>query len=265
MDNPSRPTPYLKNMDWDDILRHVSILLDRAGITFKELQELLALPPLARYHVNYHCPDALQYQLADINGYVLFEETIEGNNRNGDESVSGDRLRNFFIELAAFIRFRRLLGWNFADIALRYDELNRKESDEGTPENASFPYAEDPLCNWDRVQEMVVRFGITPLNSLAWYGFALTEDELETVFDVPVLFKRYREPKDLEDAAKIEKYDDEYIENDIAKAAASCLSLKKEDVLYFLEQSGIFTGVSTNEAHERIELCLPLWYICSKT
>ncbi|PBC72705.1 Tc toxin subunit A-related protein [Fibrobacter intestinalis] len=253
MDNPSRPTPYLKNMDWDDILRHVSILLDRAGITFKELQELLALPPLARYHVNYHCPDALQYQLADINGYVLFEETIEGNNRNGDESVGGDRLRNFFIELAAFIRFRRLLGWNFADIALRYDELNRKESDEGTPENASFPYAEDPLCNWDRVQEMVVRFGITPLNSLAWYGFALTEDELETVFDVPVLFKRYREPKDLEDAAKIEKYDDEYIENDIAKAAASCLSLKKEDVLYFLEQSGIFTGASTNEAHEQHE------------
>ncbi|WP_295040576.1 neuraminidase-like domain-containing protein [uncultured Fibrobacter sp.] len=253
MDNPSRPTPYLKNMDWDDILRHVSILLDRAGITFKELQELLALPPLARYHVNYYCPDALQYQLADINDYVLFEETIEENNRNGDESVSGDRLRNFFIELAAFIRFRRLLGWNFADIALRYDELNRKESDEGTPENASFPYAEDPLCNWDRVQEMVVRFGITPLNSLAWYGFALTEDELETVFDVPVLFKRYREPKDLEDAAKIEKYDDEYIENDIAKAAASCLSLKKEDVLYFLEQSGIFTGVSTNEAHEQHE------------
>ena len=253
MDNPSRPTPYLKNMDWDDILRHVSILLDRAGITFKELQELLALPPLARYHVNYHCPDALQYQLADINGYVLFEETIEGNNRNGDESVGGDRLRNFFIELAAFIRFRRLLGWNFADIALRYDELNRKESDEGTPENASFPYAEDPLCNWDRVQEMVLRFGITPLNSLAWYGFALTEDELETVFDVPVLFKRYREPKDLEDAAKIEKYDDEYIENDIAKAAASCLSLKKEDVLYFLEQSGIFTGASTNEAHEQHE------------
>ena len=253
MDNPSRPTPYLKNMDWDDILRHVSILLDRAGITFKELQELLALPPLARYHVNYHCPDALQYQLADINGYVLFEETIEGNNRNGDESVGGDRLRNFFIELAAFIRFRRLLGWNFADIALRYDELNRKESDEGTPENASFPYAEDPLCNWDRVQEMVLRFGITPLNSLAWYGFALTEDELETVFDVPVLFKRYREPKDLEDAAKIEKYDDEYIENDIAKAAASCLSLKKEDVLYFLEQSGIFIGASTNEAHEQHE------------
>ncbi|WP_308604319.1 neuraminidase-like domain-containing protein [uncultured Fibrobacter sp.] len=253
MDNPSRPTPYLKNMDWDDILRHVSILLDRAGITFKELQELLALPPLARYHVNYHCPDALQYQLADINGYVLFEETIEENNRNGDEPVGGDRLRNFFIELAAFIRFRRLLGWNFADIALRYDELNRKESDEGTPENASFPYAEDPLCNWDRVQEMVLRFGITPLNSLAWYGFALTEDELETVFDVPVLFKRYREPKDLEDAAKIEKYDDEYIENDIAKAAASCLSLKKEDVLYFLEQSGIFTGASTNEAHEQHE------------
>ena len=253
MDNPSRPTPYLKNMDWDDILRHVSILLDRAGITFKELQELIALPPLARYHVNYHCPDALQYQLADINGYVLFEETIEENNRNGDEPVGGDRLRNFFIELAAFIRFRRLLGWSFADIALRYDELNRKESDEGTPENASFPYAEDPLCNWDRIQEMVLRFGITPLNSLAWYGFALTEDELETVFDVPVLFKRYREPKDLEDAAKIEKYDDEYIENDIAKAAASCLSLKKEDVLYFLEQSGIFTGASTNEAHEQHE------------
>ena len=253
MDNPSRPTPYLKNMDWDDILRHVSILLDRAGITFKELQELLALPPLARYYVNYHCPDALQYQLADINGYVLFEEAIEENNRNGDEPEVGNRLRDFFIELAAFIRFRRLLGWSFADIALRYDELNRKESDEGTPENASFPYAEDPLCNWDRIQEMVLRFGITPLNSLAWYGFALTEDELETVFDVPVLFKRYREPKDLEDAAKIEKYDDEYIENDIAKAAASCLSLKKEDVLYFLEQSGIFTGASTNEAHEQHE------------
>ena len=253
MDNPSRPTPYLKNMAWHEILKHVSILLDRAGITFKELQELIALPPLARYHVNYHCPDALQYQLADINGYVLFEETIEENNRNGDEPVGGDRLRNFFIELAAFIRFRRLLGWSFADIALRYDELNRKESDEGTPENASFPYAEDPLCNWDRIQEMVLRFGITPLNSLAWYGFALTEDELETVFDVPVLFKRYREPKDLEDAAKIEKYDDEYIENDIAKAAASCLSLKKEDVLYFLEQSGIFTGASTNEAHEQHE------------
>ena len=253
MDNPSRPAPYLKNIDWDDILRHVSILLDRAGITFKELQELLALPPLARYHVNYHCPDALQYQLADINGYVLFEEPIEENNRNGDELEAGNRLRDFFIELAAFIRFRRLLGWCFADIALRYDELNRKESDEGTPENASFPYAEDPLCNWDRIQEMVLRFGITPLNSLAWYGFALTEDELETVFDVPVLFKRYREPKDLEDAAKIEKYDDEYIENDIAKAAASCLSLKKEDVLYFLEQSGIFTGASTNEAHEQHE------------
>lgn len=258
MDNPSRPTPYLKNMDWDDILRHVSILLDRAGITFKELQELLALPPLARYHVNYHCPDALQYQLADINGYVLFEETIEENNRNGDEPVGGDRLRNFFIELAAFIRFRRLLGWSFADIALRYDELNRKESDEGTPENASFPYAEDPLCNWDRIQEMVLRFGITPLNSLAWYGFALTEDELATVFDVPVLFKRYRDelPEDLENPNgknKVEKYDDEYIENDIAKAAASCLSLKKEDVLYFLEQSGIFTGASTNEAHEQHE------------
>ena len=253
MDNPSRPTPYLKNMAWHEILKHVSILLDRAGITFKELQELIALPPLARYHVNYHCPDALQYQLADINGYVLFEETIEENNRNGDEPVGGDRLKNFFIELAAFIRFRRLLGWNFADIALRYDDLNRKESDEGTPENASFPYADDPLCNWDRIQEMVLRFGITPLNSLAWHGFALTEDELETVFDVPVLFKRYREPKDLEDAAKIAKYDDEYIENDIAKAAASCLSLKKEDVLYFLEQSGIFTGASTNEAHEQHE------------
>ena len=258
MDNPSRPTPYLKNMDWDDILRHVSILLDRAGITFKELQELIALPPLARYHVNYHCPDALQYQLADINGYVLFEETIEENNRNGDEPVGGDRLRNFFIELAAFIRFRRLLGWSFADIALRYDELNRKESDEGTPENASFPYAEDPLCNWDRIQEMVLRFGITPLNSLAWYGFALTEDELATVFDVPVLFKRYRDelPEDLENLNgknNVEKYDDEYIENDIAKAAASCLSLKKENVLYFLEQSGIFTGASTNEAHEQHE------------
>lgn len=245
MDNPSRPTPYLKNMDWDDILRHVSILLDRAGITFKELQELLALPPLARYHVNYHCPDALQYQLADINGYVLFEE----------EPENGVRLRNFFIELAAFIRFRRLLGWNFADIALRYDELNRKESDEGTPENASFPYAEDPLCNWDRIQEMVLRFGITPLNSLAWYGFALTEDELETVFDVPVLFNRYRDvnPEIPGDSSKIEKFEDDYIVNDIAKAASNCLSLKKEDILFFLEQSGIFTGASTNEAHEQHE------------
>ena len=243
MDNPSHPTPYLKNMEWHEILKHVSILLDRAGITFKELQELIALPPLARYHVNYHCPDALQYQLADINGYVLFEE----------EPENGVRLRNFFIELAAFIRFRRLLGWNFADIALRYDELNRKASNGGTPENASFPYAEDPLCNWDRIQEMVLRFGITPLNSLAWHGFSLTEDELATVFDVPVLFKRYREPKDLEDAAKIEKFEDEYIVNDIAKAASSCLSLKREDVLFFLEQSGIFSGASTNEAHEQHE------------
>lgn len=255
MDNPSRPTPYLKNMAWHEILKHVSILLDRAGITFKELQELIALPPLARYHVNYHCPDALQYQLADINGYVLFEETIEENNRNGDEPVGGDRLRNFFIELAAFIRFRRLLGWSFADIALRYDELNRKESDEGTPENASFPYAEDPLCNWDRIQEMVLRFGITPLNSLAWHGFSLTEAELATVFDVPVLFNRYRDvnPEIPGDSSKIEKFEDDYIVNDIAKAASSCLSLKKEDILFFLEQSGIFTGASTNEAHEQHE------------
>jgi len=245
MDNPSHPTPYLKNMEWYEILKHVSILLDRAGITFKELQELIALPPLARYHVNYHCPDALQYQLADINGYVLFEE----------EPENGVRLRNFFIELAAFIRFRRLLGWSFADIALRYDDLNRKESDEGTPENTSFPYADDPLCNWDRIQEMVLRFGITPLNSLAWHGFSLTEAELATVFDVPVLFNRYRDvnPEIPGDSSKIEKFEDDYIVNDIAKAASSCLSLKKEDILFFLEQSGIFTGASTNEAHEQHE------------
>ena len=257
MDNPSRPTPYLENMNWDEILKHVSILLDRAGITFKELQELIALPPLARYHVNYHCPDALQYQLADINGYVLFEDPIEEaeNNENEEETENGDRLRNFFIELAAFIRFRRLLGWNYADIALRYDELNRKESDEGTPENASFPYAEDPLCNWDRIQEMVLRFGITPLNSLAWHGFSLTEAELATVFDVPVLFNRYRDvnPEIPGDSSKIEKFEDDYIVNDIAKAASSCLSLKKEDVLFFLEQSGIFSGASTNEAQEQHE------------
>ncbi len=257
MDNPSRPTPYLENMNWNEILKHVSILLDRAGITFKELQELIALPPLARYHVNYHCPDALQYQLANINGYVLFEDPIEEaeNNENEEETENGDRLRNFFIELAAFIRFHRLLGWNYADIALRYDELNRKESDEGTPENTSFPYAEDPLCNWDRIQEMVLRFGITPLNSLAWHGFSLTEAELATVFDVPVLFNRYRDvnPEIPGDSSKIEKFEDEYIVNDIAKAASNCLSLKKEDVLFFLEQSGIFSGASTNEAHEQHE------------
>ena len=76
----------------------------------------------------------------------------------------------------------------------------------------------------------MLRFGITPLNSLAWHGFLLTEDELATVFDAPVLFNRY-----CEDSEAIDKYDDEFIRKDIAKVVASSLSIKESETLLFLE------------------------------
>ena len=249
MDDPKHPTPYLKNKTWVEILSHVAILLDRTGISFKELKEIIALPLFAKYNVDTRCPDALQYQLADINGYILIDTSTIDNGTEKNVTVNYPT-PDFFIELASMLRFHRLLGWSYEDIASRYNELNRKSTDEGNLENKDFPYAEDPLCNWDRIQEMVLRFGITPLNSLAWNGFELTEDELATVFDVPVLFNRYRDVNP-EDSSTIEKYDDEYIENDIAKATTNCLSLKKEEVLLFLEQSGIFSGASTNEAQEQ--------------
>ncbi len=253
MDDPKHPTPYLKDKTWIEILSHVAILLDRAGISFKELKEIISLPLFAKYKVEYCCPDALQYQLADINGYILIDSSVVADKKDASgKTIVYYPTEEFFTELASVLRFHRLLGWSYKDITSRYDELNRRATEEGTPENTEFPYSNDPIDNWDRIQEMVLRFGITPLNSFAWHGFALTEGELATVFDVPVLFERYREqPIKLEDPPKIEKYDDEYIENDIAKAAANCLSLKKEDVLYFLEQSGIFTGASINEIQEQ--------------
>lgn len=259
MDDPKHPTPYLKDKTWIEILSHVAILLDRAGISFKELKEIISLPLFAKYKVEYCCPDALQYQLADINGYILIDTSVVTNEKDeSGKTIVYYPTEEFFTELASVLRFRRLLGWSYKDITSRYDELNRRATEEGTPENTEFPYSNDPIDNWDRIQEMVLRFGITPLNSFAWHGFALTEGELATVFDVPVLFERYRDelPGDSEnpnEKNKVEKYDDEYIENDIAKAAASCLSLKKEDVLYFLEQSGIFTGASINEIQEQHE------------
>ena len=251
LDDPLKPTPYLKDKNWDDVLGNVAILLDRTGLTFKELKEILSLPIFKKYNVEYRCPDALQYQLADINGYILIDnktiEYVEGTEKvKSVHSPSED----FFTELAAFIRFRRLLGWNFTDIALRYEELNNGSTDADRPQNNDFQYSDDPLCNWDRIQEMVLRFDITPLNSLAWHGFALTEDELASVFDMSVLFKRYRVPEENEDPQKIETYDNEYIENDIAKAAVNCLSLKKEDVLTFLEHSGIFNEDDAEDESE---------------
>lgn len=197
-------TPYLKNKGWMEILNCVPILLDRTGLTFKELKEILALPVFASYGVEIHCPDALQYQLADINGYILTHTSAE-----------------FFDELAAFIRFHRLLGWSYADISLRYNELNTIPS--SAPENY------DPLEAWDRVQEMVLRFGVTPLNSLAWNGFALTEDELKNVYDVPTLFERYSD-------ISSESYDDEYIKKDVITAATKCLLLKQTDVNLLVEK-----------------------------
>ena len=195
-------TPYLENKGWMDILNCVPILLDRAGISFAELKEILSLSAFKNYGVEYHCPDAQQYQLADINGYILTNTSPA-----------------FFDDLAAFVRFRRLLGWTFADISLRYNELNQLP--EPCPENY------DPLEAWDRIQEMVLRFAITPLNALSWNGFSLSEDELEMVYDIPVLFERYSEPTE---GNAQESYDIEYIRKDVLAAATKCLSLKQSDV-----------------------------------
>ena len=238
MDDPKHPTSYLKNKSWITVLSHVAILLDRAGITFKELKEIIALPLFSKYNVEVRCLDALQYQLADINGYILIDTStiVYYKDSKKIKSVSYPS-SGFFMELAAFIRFRRLLGWSFAEIALRYDELNLKASSENLPEDLAFAYTADPLSNWDHIQEMVLRFEITPLNSLAWHGFLLTEDELATVFDVPVLFNRY-----CEGSEAIDQYDDEYIKKDIAKVVASSLSIKESETLLFLEKCPNFSG-----------------------
>ena len=238
MDDPKHPTAYLKNKSWITILSHVAILLDRAGLTFKELKEIIALPLFSKYNVEIRCPDALQYQLADINGYVLIDKTTIHYYANSQkiESVSYPTAE-FFMELAAFIRFRRLLGWSFAEIALRYDELNHKKSDGNVPAGIAFAYTDNPLCHWDHIQEMVLRFGITPLNSLAWHGFLLTEDELATVFDTPILFNRYCEGSEENDL-----YDDELIRKDIAKVVASSLSIKESETLLYLEKCPKFCG-----------------------
>lgn len=238
MDDPKHPTAYLKNKSWITILSHVAILLDRAGLTFKELKEIIALPLFSKYNVDVRCPDALQYQLADINGYILIDTStiVYYKDSKKIKSVSYPSL-GFFMELAAFIRFRRLLGWSFAEIALRYDELNHKESDGNGPAGIAFAYTDNPLCHWDHIQEMVLRFGITPLNSLAWHGFLLTEDELATVFDTPVLFNRY-----CEGSEAIDQYDDEYIKKDIAKVVASSLSIKESETLLYLEKCPKFCG-----------------------
>ena len=235
MDDPSHPTPYLQDKTWIEILSHVAILLDRTGLTFKELKEILSLKIFEKYNVSVHCPDALQYQLADINGYILVSGLYTAPSPVVYPSAE------FFMELAAFNRFRSLLGWSVSDIALRYDELN------AVPENP--PEGYDPLSAWDRIQEMILRFGITPLNSLAWNGFELREEELESVFDVPILFERYREPTS---GDMPEFYDDEYIKADICKAGVSCLSLKQSEVQTFLEHSGIFDN-SQNDADSQHE------------
>lgn len=238
MDDPKHPTTYLKNKSWITILSHVAILLDRAGLTFKELKEIIALPLFSKYNVDVRCPDALQYQLADINGYILIDTStiVYHAGSKKIKSVSYPSL-GFFMELAAFIRFRRLLGWSFAEIALRYDELNHKESDGNVPAGIAFAYTDNPLCHWDHIQEMVLRFGITPLNSLAWHGFLLAEDELATVFDAPVLFNRYCEGSEVNDL-----YDDELIRKDIAKVVASSLSIKESETLLYLEKCPKFCG-----------------------
>lgn len=238
MDDPKHPTSYLKNKTWITVLSHVAILLDRAGITFKELKEITALPLFSKYNVDVRCPDALQYQLADINGYILIDAStiVYYKDSKKIKSVSYPT-SGFFMELAAFIRFRRLLGWSFAEMALRYDELNLKASSENLPEDLAFAYTADPLSNWDHIQEMVLRFGITPLNSLAWHGFLLTEDELATVFDAPVLFNRYCEGSEVND-----RYDDELIRKDIAKVVASSLSIKESETLLYLEKCPEFCG-----------------------
>ena len=208
-------TPYLKNKGWMEVLSCVPILLDRTGFTFKELKEILSLPVFAGYGVEIHCPDALQYQLADINGYILTNTSAE-----------------FFDELAAFIRFHRLLGWSYADISLRYSELNE------IPDSATDSY--DPLEAWDRIQEMVLRFGITPLNSLAWNGYALSKDELKSVYDVPVLFERYSDTPS-------ESYDVDYIKKDVISAATKCLSLKPADVALFVEKCDWNSGTQSEK------------------
>ncbi|MBR6122463.1 hypothetical protein IKQ19_02460 [Candidatus Saccharibacteria bacterium] len=238
VDDPKHPTSYLKNKTWITVLSHVAILLDRAGITFKELKEIIALPLFSKYNVDVRCPDALQYQLADINGYILIDTStiVYYKDSKKIKSVSYPT-SGFFMELAAFIRFRRLLGWSFAEMAMRYTELNLKTGGENLPEDLAFAYTADPLSNWDHIQEMVLRFGITPLNSLAWHGFLLTEDELATVFDAPVLFNRY-----CEDSEAIDKYDDEFIRKDIAKVVASSLSIKESETLLFLENCPNFSG-----------------------
>lgn len=238
MDDPKHPTSYLKNKTWITVLSHVAILLDRAGLTFKELKEITALPLFSKYNVEVRCPDALQYQLADINGYILIDTStiVYYKDSKKIKSVSYPSL-GFFMELAAFIRFRRLLGWSFAEIALRYDELNHKESGGNVPAGIAFAYTDNPLCHWDHIQEMVLRFGITPLNSLAWHGFLLTEDELATVFDAPVLFNRYCEGSEVNDL-----YDDELIRKDIAKVVASSLSIKESETLLYLEKCPEFCG-----------------------
>ena len=238
MDDLKHPTSYLKNKHWITVLSHVAILLDRAGITFKELKEIIALPLFAKYNVDVRCPDALQYQLADINGYILIDTStiVYHAGSKKIKSVSYPT-SDFFMELAAFIRFRRLLGWSFAEIALRYDELNLKIGSESFPEDLAFTYTADPLSNWDHVQEMVLRFGVTPLNSLAWHGFLLTEDELTTVFDEPIVFNRY-----CEGSETVDQYDDEFIKKDIAKIVASGLSIKESETLLFLEKCPYFSG-----------------------
>lgn len=238
MDDPKHPTSYLKNKTWITVLSHIAILLDRAGITFKELKEIIALPLFSKYNVDVRCPDALQYQLADINGYILIDTStiVYYKDSKKIKSVSYPT-SGFFMELAAFIRFRRLLGWSFAEIALRYDELNHKESDGNVPAGIAFAYTDNPLCHWDHIQEMVLRFGITPLNSLAWHGFLLTEDELATVFDAPIVFNRY-----CEGSEAVDQYDDEFIKKDIAKIVASGLSIKESETLLFLENCPYFSG-----------------------
>ena len=238
MDDPKHPTSYLKNKHWITVLSHVAILLDRTGITFKELKEIIALPLFAKYNVDVRCPDALQYQLADINGYILIDTStiVYHAGSKKIKSVSYPT-SDFFMELAAIIRFRRLLGWSFAEIALRYTELNLKEDGENLPRDLAFTYTVDPLSNWDHIQEMVLRFGITPLNSLAWHGFLLTEDELATVFDEPIVFNRY-----CEGSEAVDQYDDEFIKKDIAKIVASGLSIKESETLLFLENCPYFSG-----------------------
>src|SRR5574344_1155672 len=187
----------LENKGWMEILNQVAILLDRASITYKELQELLAYPQFSGIGITIKC-DAVSYQLAEINGYKLEKTTV-----------------GFFALIASFIRFRKLLGWSFEDISRRFDVCRN-------------------FATLDIVQEFVLRYELSPICACAWCGVSLSQNELAEVFTIPSLFESYEYADKNQNPEELAADD---LVRDLKNAGITALGLSEESSRLIVENS----------------------------